>query len=120
MQQTPRRDDEDIRLSENEIRAMSENLRRQYIKSDERSVVGTVGSAVIGGVEGVIRRILIFLRLPVIVVFIIAGFLLLNGREGVSFVVALLGAGVGGIIGAGVTEALVRFIDARAYRRDVG
>lgn len=112
--------EEDIRLSEDEIRAMGQNLRRQYIRDEGRSMVGSAASVVVGGVESAVRRVLILLRLPLILLAVLAGFLLITGREGVTFFGAV-GAGVlAGIVAAAILEAAVRFIDARAYRREVG
>lgn len=119
MSQTPRQPDDDIRLSDEEIRAMSQGLRRQYIRSEDRSYAGAAISAVAGGFEGLIRRLLIVLRLPLIGVFALVGFLLMNGREGISFLVALIAAVAFGVVGAALIEAGIRFIDRRAYRREI-
>lgn len=119
MNQTPRQQNDDLRLSDDEIRAMSDGLRSQFV-SRERGMVGSVGSAVVGGLEGTIRRVLIFLRLPLIALGGLIGFFLLNGREGVSFPVALIAAVVAAFIAAAIIGALVRFIELRAYRREIG
>ncbi|NOG50389.1 MAG: hypothetical protein HND48_13900 [Chloroflexi bacterium] len=64
---------DDIRLSDDEIRAMAQGLRRS-VAPDEPGLVGSVGSAVVGGVEGVVKRIIVLLRLPLIIAALVVGF----------------------------------------------
>lgn len=118
MNQPPRSDD-DVRLSEEQIQALSQGLRQQYMPTD-RNVAGTVGRVVVNNFEALIRRLLHVFRLPLIFLAALTGFLLVNGREGVSFGVAIAAAVIAGVAGAALQAGLIRLIDMRAYRREIG
>ncbi len=119
MSQTPQPSDDDLRLTDDEIRALSQDLRRQYV-SDDRGVAGTVGKAVANNLEGLIRRLLLLFRLPLVLLAGLAGFIVVNGREGVSFFVAVAAGIVAAVLGAAIHGGLIRLIDMRAYRREIG
>lgn len=108
----------DIQLSDEEIRAMAQDLRRQ-VAPDEPGIVGAVGSAVVGGVEGIIRQIIVLLRLPLIIAALVVGFLGFNGREGVSFFAAVAAGVIAAVIVAAVIGFVLRFLNMRQYRRDI-
>lgn len=118
MSRTPPPNNDDLRLSEDEIRAMSQGLRQQYA-SEERGVVSAVGTTVASGIEGMIRRILILLRWPIRVLIGLGGFLFFSSREGVSFLLAV-GLGIAAFVLAGWLHGVVIYvIDQRAYRREI-
>ncbi len=119
MSQPPRQqNDDDVRLSDDQIRAMAQGLKSQYASQD-RSMVGSVGSAVVGGVESMLRRLIVLLRLPLILVAGLAGFLMMNGRDGVSLLGALAIGIAAALGGAAVIGMLLRFVELRAYRREI-
>jgi hypothetical protein len=103
----------DIGLSEDEIRARAQSLRRVNAPS-ERGVVGAVGSAAVGTVEGVITRLLRLLRLPIA---ILAGLWVVFNVPGIGG--WILGVLATFAIAFGL-NALLRWLDLRAYRRKMG
>lgn len=109
---------DDIRLSDDEIRAMAQDLRRQ-VTPEEPGIVGSVGSVVVGGVEGIIKQIVVLLRLPLIIAALVVGFLLVNGREGVSFFVAAAAGVIAAVVMAAVIGFVLRFLSMRQFRRDI-
>lgn len=119
MSQIPPRRDEDVALSEDEIRAMSANLRKEY-SQPESGLAGSVGKAVASNLEGFIKRILLLFRLPILFVSAIAGFFFWNSSEGVTFPGALALALLTVIVIAGIHGAIIRIIDDRTYRRELG
>jgi hypothetical protein len=119
MSQIPPRRDDDVALSEDEIRAMSANLRKEY-GQPESGVAGSVGKVVANNLEGFIRRLLLLFRLPILFVAVIAGFLFWNSREGVAFAGALALTLLTVIVVAAIHGTIIRVIDARAYRREIG
>lgn len=119
MSQIPPQPDDDVRLSEEEIRAMSANLRSEYLQP-ESGVAGTVGKVVANNLEGFIRRLLLLFRLPILLVAAVAGFIFWNTREGVTFVGALALALLTVIIVAVIHGLIIRVIDDRTYRRELG
>jgi hypothetical protein len=119
MSQIPPQRDDDVRLSEQEIRAMSANLRKEY-NATEGGVASSVGKVVANNFEGFIRRLLLLFRLPILVVSAIAAFVFWNGREGVTFSGALALTLVTVIVIAGIHGTIIRVIDARTYRRELG
>lgn len=119
MNQPPRQqNDDDVRLSDDQIRAMAQGLKSQYASQD-RSMVGSVGSAVVGGVEGMLSRLLVLLRLPLILLAGLAGFLLTTGKDGVSLVGALAIGIAAALACAALIGMLLRFVELRAYRREI-
>lgn len=119
MSQIPPQRDDDVRLSEDEIRAMSASLRKEYSQPDS-GVAGSVGKAVAGNLEGFIKRLLLLLRLPILLVSMVGGFLFWNGREGVTFAGALVLALVTVAIVVAIHGTIIRVIDTRTYRREIG
>ncbi len=119
MSQIPPRRDDDVALSEDEIRAMSANLRKEY-NATESGVANSVGKVVASNLEGLFRRLLLLFRLPILFVAAVAGFIFWNTREGVTFVGALALALLTVIIVAGIHTTIIRVIDARTYRREIG
>jgi hypothetical protein len=120
MNQRPPSPDDDVRLSEEEIQAMSQGLRRQYLPGEQRGVAGSVGKVVVNNFEALIKRLLLLFRLPLILLAGLAGFFILNGRDGVSFFVAVAAGFFTAAVGAALHSGMIRFIDMRAYRREVG
>lgn len=120
MNQTPPSPDDDVRLSEDEIRAMSQGMRQQYVANERSGVATTVGRVVVSNVEGIFRRLLLLFRLPLIMLSGLAGFFVVNGREGVSFFVALAAGMVAAAVAAAIHGGILRLIDQRAYHREVG
>jgi uncharacterized membrane protein len=119
MSQIPPRRDDDVALSEDEIRAMSASLRKEY-SQPESGVVGSVGKVVATNVEGFFRRLLLLFRLPILIITAVAGFFFWNSREGVTFAGALALALLTVIIVAAIHGTIIRVIDARTYRREIG
>ena len=119
MSQIPPQRDEDVRLSEDEIRAMSANLRKEY-GQPESGVAGSVGKVVASNLEGFFRRLLMLFRLPILIITAIAGFFFWTSREGVTFPGALALALLTVIVVAAIHGTIIRVIDARTYRREIG
>ena len=119
MSQIPPRRDDDVALSEDEIRAMSANLRKEY-GATESGVGNSVGKVVASNLEGFFRRLLLLFRLPILVITAIAGFIFWNSREGVAFAGALALTLLTVIIVAAIHGTIIRVIDARTYRREIG
>jgi len=119
MTQIPPQRDDDVRLSEDEIRAMSTNLRKEYMET-ESGVAGSVGKVVASNLEGFFRRLLLLFRLPILIISAILGFIFWNSRESVTFAGALGLALLTVIIVAAIHGTIIRVIDDRTYRRELG
>lgn len=119
MSQIPPERDDDVALSEEQIRAMSASLRKEY-GQPEGGVASSVGKVVANNLEGFIKRLLLLFRLPILIVTAVAGFLFWNSREGVTFAGALALALVTVVVVTAIQGTIVRLIDARAYRREIG
>ena len=119
MSQIPPRRDDEVSLSEDEIRAMSANLRKEY-GQPESGVASSVGKVVANNLEGFIKRLLLLFRLPILIVTMIAGFLFWTSREGVSFPGAMALTLLTVIVVTAIHGTIIRVIDARTYRREIG
>lgn len=106
--------DDGLALTDDEIRARAlRRTTREPERGAVAQVAGTVGDVAVGAAEGLINRLLKLARLPIA---IIAGLWVVFNVSGVGGLI------FGVILAFGISfalSALTRWLDLRAYRRQV-